>query len=128
MIFKLKCKNCGNVLSYDTNEKSDSFRKCNNCDNTVEMNIEAKLSNVAEMEGFELLGIQRNFSSKVLGNNLNNLERIFDSSDEKRQKIIVNIMDKIYLMLNRNDSETDIEIEKILNQIFYDSCDKGIIL
>lgn len=128
MIFKLKCKNCGNVLTYDTNEKSDSFHKCNNCDNTVEMNIEAKLSNVAEMEGFELLGIQRNFSSKVLCNDLNDLEKIFDSSDEKRQKIIVNIIDKIYLMLNRNDSETDIEIEKTLNQIFYDSCDKGITL
>ena len=128
MIFKLKCKNCGNVVLYDSDAKMDTYQKCNNCDNTIEMNIESKLNNVAEMEDFELLGIQRNFTSKILGNDLNNLEKIFESSDDKRQKTIANIMDKIYLMLNRNDTETDLEIENILNELFYNSCGRGITL
>ena len=128
MIFKLKCKNCGNVLVYDTDKYSDCYQKCNECDNTIGMNIEAKLNSVAEMEGFELLGIQRDFSSKVLGSDLEGLEKTFDSSDENRQKTIVNIIDKIFLMLNRNDSATDKNIEEALSKMFYDSCDKGLTL
>lgn len=128
MILKLKCKNCGNVLIYDTDIYSDCYQKCNECDNTIGMNIEAKLNSIAEMEGFELLGIQRNFSSKVLESDLAGFERIFDSSDENRQKTIVNIIDKTYLMLNRNDSMTDKNIEEALSKMFYDSCDKGITL
>lgn len=128
MIFKLKCKNCGNILVYDTDNYSDCYQKCNECDNIIGMNIEAKLNSVAEMESFELLGIQRDFSSKVLESDLAGLEKIFDSSDENRQKTIVNIFDKIFLMFNRNDSVTDKNIEDALSKMFYDSCDKGITL
>ena len=90
------------------------------------MNIESKLDNVADMQGFELIGIEHSFSSKLLADDLSNIERIFDSANADDQKTIVNIIDKLYLMLNRNDNVTLKEIEKLLKDYFLDSCGKSI--
>ena len=126
MVFKLKCKTCRNVVIYDSNAKKATFCKCSNCGQSMNMNIESKLDNVADMQGFELIGIEHSFSSKLLADDLSNIERIFDSANADDQKTIVNIIDKLYLMLNRNDNVTLKEIEKLLKDYFLDSCGKSI--
>ena len=118
MIFKLKCKNCGNIVLYDSNEEKISFKKCDHCSNTMIMNVETKLDNVAELEGFELLGIQRNYTSKLLGSDLDRIEEIFESSNSKRQETIAKIIDKLYLILNRNDDKLDTELNEVLKTLF----------
>jgi hypothetical protein len=90
------------------------------------MNIESKLDNVADMDGFELIGVEHTFASKLLAEDLSNIEKIFDNAKSDDQKAIVNIIDKLYLMLNRNDDVTLKEIEKLLNGYFLDTCGKGI--
>jgi hypothetical protein len=124
MVFKLKCKACGNIVFYDSNAKQDTYRKCGKCEQPINMNIESKLDNVADMQGFELIGIERSFSSKLLAEDLSNIEKIFDNANDDNQKIIVNIIDKLYLMLNRDDDTTLNEIEKLLSKYFLDSCGK----
>ncbi len=128
MIFKLKCKVCGNIVLYDSEAEKATYRKCSKCEQSINMNIETKLDNVADMQGFELIGLEHSFLSKLLAEDLSNIERIFDSAIPDNQKIIANIIDKLYLMFNRHDEDTLKEIETLLSKCFFDSCGKGIDL
>ena len=125
MIFKLKCKKCGNIVYYDTKTKYDPYIKCTGCEQIINMNIEAKLNNVADMQEFELIGIEHSFSSKILADDLSGIEKVFDNANTDNQEIIVNIIDKLYLMLNRGEEVTLKEIEEMLRKYFWDSCNEA---
>ena len=128
MIFKLKCKSCGNIVTYDPNETNSQYRRCNKCEQCINMRTETKLNNVLYIDDFELIGIEQSFKNEVLAEDLSRIEKLFDEANEDDQKIISNIIDKIYLMLNRKDNITLKELERVLSQYFYDSCGKEIEL
>ena len=120
MIFKLKCKTCGNIIFYDTDANHDIYQKCSNCGEAVNMRIEEKLNGVLELESFEFLGVERDFSGKVLGEDFSGIERIYDRADTAKQKSVANIIDKIYLILHRNN-ESFVTLEKMLTDYFNSS-------
>ena len=126
MIFKLKCKSCGNVVVYNSEVQKETYQKCPNCEQLINGNVETKLDNVADMREFELIGIEHSFSSKLLAEDLANIEKIFDKANEEKQKMIVNIIDKLYLMLDTDDDDTTKDLEKLLKEYFLNSCGKGI--
>lgn len=126
MIFKLKCKSCGNVVSYDTNSNYDPYQTCTGCGQAIRMNIEAKLNNIANMTEFELLGVERDFASTLLREDLTRIELLYEQASPNKQKAMVNILDRLYLMLNRKDNSTYQDIEKILKDYFYHSCEQQV--
>ena len=128
MIFKLKCKRCGTIIFYDTDEKYDEYQKCDECGQVIGMNIETKLENVADMEAFELLEVCRDFSTNVLKSDLREIETIFDNAKEDKKMVVANIIDKLYLILNRDSDETYRDIEKMLSDYFFSTGNKGQIL
>lgn len=99
MIFKLKCKTCGNIIFYDTDANHDLYQKCGKCGETVNMRIEEKLNGILELESFEFLGVERNFSDKLLGDDFSGIGRIYGRAGDAKQSAVVNIIDKIYLIL-----------------------------
>ena len=117
MIFKLKCKKCGNVIFYDSDANHEMYQKCGE---TVNMRIEEKLNGILELESFEFLGVERNFSDKLLGDDFSGIGLIYGRAGDAKQRAVVNIIDKIYLILRRNN-ESFIALEKILTDYFNSS-------
>lgn len=124
MIFKLKCKSCGNVISYDTNMKHKNYQQCNQCEQIVGMRTETKLNGVMDLDGFELVGIERNFSDTLLGNDLAKISNIYDDANDIRKSSIVNIIEKLYMILNRKDNSF-LSVDKMITNYFIDSTGNG---
>lgn len=120
MVFKLKCKNCGSIISYNTALKRDILQRCE-CGQLLATNIECKLDSVADMEKFELIGIEHSFEEKLLAEDLSRIEKIFDRADSTSKDIILTIIDHIYLLLNRDDVDALKGLEKLLYNLIFES-------
>lgn len=124
MIFKLKCKSCGNVISYDTNMKHKNYQQCDKCEQIVDIRTETKLTGVMDLDGFELVGIERNFSDTLLDDDLIKICNIYDGADDIKKSSIVNIIDKLYMILKRKDNSF-LAVDKMITNYFIDSAGTG---
>lgn len=124
MIFKLKCKSCGNVISYDTNMKHKNYQQCDKCEQIVDIRTETKLTGVMDLDGFELVGIERNFSDTLLDDDLVKISNIYDGADDIKKSSIVNIIDKLYMILKRKDNSF-LAVDKMITNYFIDSTGNG---
>lgn len=125
MVIKLKCKSCGYIIAYDLRAERGTYLECSNCGHFISGNDEAKLYGIGDMQDFEVIGIEQNFTNKILADDLSGIEKVFDNANPDNQEIIVNIIDKLYLMLNRGDEVTLKEIEEMLRKYFWDSCNEA---
>lgn len=142
MLFKLKCKRCGNILVYDSNEERENYLECDECMQAMTMAIETKLNNIAELEHFKVIGIEFPTESgdtpisevkgllhpQLFGEDLKHLEEIYESESIENKKILLNIIDKVFLLLHRKDEKTYNEVEKLISDYFYDTCGKPMVL
>ena len=108
----------------------------------VNMNVETKLNNIAELEQFEVIEVYSPNGSdntsiekakavlhpQLFGEDLKHLENIYENASIENKKILLNIVDKLYLMLNRKDINTYNDLEKIINDYFYTSCGRPLEL
>lgn len=118
MIFKLKCKDCGTLIEYDTTANYKDYVKCFKCGNTIDMNIETKLNSIAELEHFEILWTQKSFIENVFNSDILDIKNLYENSSQERKEIISNIFDRFLLLLNQNSEETDKLLSEFLkNQI-----------
>lgn len=124
MILKLKCKSCGNVILYDTNKQHKNYQQCNQCEQIVGMRTQTKLTGVMDLDGFELVGIERNFSDTLLDYDLVKISNIYDGTDDIKKRSIVNIIDKLYMILKRKDNSF-LAVDKMITNYFIDSAGTG---
>ena len=115
---ELKCKNCGEVVSYYPHKKSEDYQKCQNCNTKIGMRTETKIDGILTLDDFEFLSIYRDFNDKILENDFNDLKSIYESAEQENKDKILSIIDKFSLVLNRDDAKTlDFVLEK-LNELF----------
>ncbi len=124
MIFKLKCKSCGNVISYDTNMKHKNYQQCDKCEQIVDIRTETKLTGVMDLDGFELVGIERKSSDTLLDDDLVKISNIYDGADDIKKSSIVNIIEKLYIILKRKDNSS-LAVDKMITNYFIDSAGAG---
>lgn len=78
------------------------------------MSVEAKLNNVANMDGFELVEVESSFSKRVFKEDLQSIEKIYEESSADKQKHIESIIDRVYLLINRDDIHTCEKLAEML--------------
>lgn len=124
MVFKLKCKFCGNIVTYDSDAKQEAYRKCGECGTLIDMRAESKLNNVAALDDFELIGIERPFEARVLVEDLSHIDKIYNAADKENQEKIATIVDTVYLLLLNADETTLFETENLLRKYFLADCER----
>ena len=120
-IIKLKCLYCGTTFDYKMNEKPENYRKCPHCENIIDMRTESKIEGLLDMEGFEIVEIQKNFRENVLSEDISQIKGIYDRANSSEKDKIYSIIDKLYLLLNRHDEKTNKQILDLLNTIFFEN-------
>lgn len=105
MIFELKCKRCGSILIYNSENKGDEYLKCENCEATMSMRTETKIDGILSIDDFEVVGIKRQFPSSVLETDLLRLKEIYENSSGDTQEKILTTIDLFYLLLERKDEK-----------------------
>lgn len=115
---KLKCKNCGEVVSYYPYRKEEEYQKCQNCATNIGMRTETKIDGILTLDDFEFLSIHRDLADKILDRDFFELKSVYESAEQENKEKILSVVDKFSLVLNRDDAKTlDFVLEK-LNELF----------
>lgn len=124
MIFEIKCKKCGSIAYFDTEKKSDNFVECKSCENKLSMYDEQKLKGATYTQNFDLIGIKRDFNDSRFDNDLKAILEIYEAETEENKKLLFNIIDKIYLIMNRKEQKEYQNILEVLRTYFFKSVDE----
>lgn len=120
LIFDLKCKRCGAIVSYYPDKNDDNYQKCSNCNAIIGMRTETKINGILTLDDFEVVGIRKGLSDKILDRDLSELKLIYEQAKQKNKEKILSAIDKFSLVLNRDDEKTlEFVIEK-LSELFND--------
>lgn len=122
-IIKLRCLCCGTTFDYRLNEKTENYRKCPHCENVINMRTESKIEGILDMEGFEIVEIQKNYRENVLSQDISQIKGIYDRASSPEKEKMFSIIDKLYLLINRKDEKTNQQILDSLNKILYEKED-----
>ena len=119
MIFELKCKRCGSILIYDSENKGEEFLKCEDCEASMSMRTETKIEGILSIDDFEVVGIKRQFPASVLETDLQRLKEIYENSHGEIQEKILTTIDLFYLLLERKEEKLLDDTLDRMNTLFH---------
>lgn len=128
MVFNLKCKCCNQEQTVTIEEiESNKLYRCKYCDNTISMADTTRLSNLLELESFEMPNTY-NFAGK---NDVFSVEfaletlkkNYYNCSDDNRDKILL-LMDHLNLIISNKDSEQIHNLCKIVDEYYKETVRK----
>ena len=114
VIIELKCKICGEIMEYRFNNKKDTFQKCPNCSNQIDMRTECKLDGILDIDKFDIIGIKHPFPESIFYDDLKQIRYMYEQSSDDEKKQILSILDNLYLLLHRKDDTTNAKIQATL--------------
>ena len=133
MELKIKCKHCNEVFVFQVKgDKNINIDKCPLCEYTYEdpaiINdfIDKIITyNKRHLSSIELQGI---YDSTISGSNLDtffsDIQKIgllFDSVSKENKQKYIDIIDLVYLIMNRKEDKSLNELRRIINEFFLSS-------
>lgn len=109
MFITLKCKNCGEIQKVELDDLcKELLYKCRNCDTIMTERESTKIVNLETLENFEIFKIENgdsnsDFHNFVFTSDLDRITEIYCEADNDLKREITNIVDAIYLILNRKN-------------------------
>lgn len=124
MVYKLKCKQCGNICTATFEQiEANDFYKCPNCRNTMEYNETTRLSDIVSLRNFELIEICKSdldtsHIDEVIENDLNRIKEIIQNGNKEVNSNLSDIIDTIYLIVNTGDLGKISELNDVIHNLF----------
>lgn len=109
MFITLRCKNCGEIQKVELDDLcKELLYKCRNCDTIMTERESTKIVNLETLENFEIFKIENgdsnsDFHNFVFTSDLDRITEIYCEADNDLKRKITNIVDAIYLILNRKN-------------------------
>lgn len=124
---RIRCKNCKHELIVQVNNDNIKVNNCPKCSNKFDdshyiSDLLDKLVTYNEryLHSVEVLGVfeleeKYLYSYEVLTEDLNNIKNFYENANKYDKQKIYKIIDQLYLILNRKDSNSLIELEKLIS-------------
>ncbi len=129
MIIRIKCKSCGRTFNTEI-LANNTIKRCTCCGKEFLMRSEALLDNIMTilfrnnkpMDDIKLLRVSFNDDDYIINDDFKNLYNVYASAECDTQRILSNIIDKLYLLCYHSVEENNLpelkEIENILQTQF----------
>lgn len=120
MFITLRCKNCGEIQKVELDDLcKELLYKCRNCDTIMTERESTKLANLETLDNFEIFKIENgdsnsDFHNFVFTSDLDRITEIYCEADNDLKREITNIVDAIYLILNRKNIDDATNLHNII--------------
>lgn len=122
MNFVIKCKNCGRVIRFNEEREKEKEIICS-CGSRLGYEEEEIIDNIAErlsrLKDFELVSASKEKNQEVLEEDFDGLYSLYcEENTDKDKKRFFLIVDRLYLICNRKDSEDKQALYDAITEIF----------
>lgn len=120
MFITLRCKNCGEIQKVELDDLcKELLYKCRNCDIIMTERESTKIANLETLDNFEIFKIENgdsnsDFHNFVFTSDLDRITEIYCEADNDLKREITNIVDAIYLILNRKNIDDATTLHNML--------------
>lgn len=122
MLITLKCRNCGKIQKVELDDLcKELFYMCANCETIMTDRESTKLANLATLDNFDVVKIidgdsRSDFQNSIFTDDLERITEIYCGADNDFKREIANIVDAVYLILNKKN----VEEAKVLHNMVRD--------
>lgn len=126
MYIKMTCNNCNNTFSYDFTKNEMAIERCPLCGVEISNSDYGYINGLTEsfygtnskIKGFEINSIhnhetiendQLRFDDHVFSSDMNQIVELYKSASVDVQSLLTDVVDKLYLLINRGVKDGNIE-------------------